>query len=196
MTPEIAIAGLWTVWVVSWVAASGWKKPAARKAGIGRELPYRITVFTGAFLIYWYRPVPGGMNEPLWQLEPIWGWVAVAGVAIGFVFCWWARLHLGTLWSSNVTRKDGHRIVDSGPYAIVRHPIYTGLLFALAATAAARGTPLSFLGAAMMTAGFTIKARLEERFLREELGPAEYDAYARRVPMLVPFAPGRGQPGG
>ena len=191
MTPGVAIAGLWIVWVLSWWAASVWKKPAARTAGIGRELPYRITVFAGAFLIYWYRPIPGGVNDPLWQLGRLGGWLAAAWVAIGFVFCWWARLHLGTLWSSNVTRKQDHRIVDSGPYGIVRHPIYTGIFVALAATAAARGTPFSLLGLALMIAGFTIKARLEERFLREELGPADYDAYARRVPMLVPFAPRR-----
>jgi len=191
MTLGMLIAGLWIAWFLSWIAASFWKKPAARTAGIGRELPYRITVIAGAFLIYWYRPLPWGLAAPLWQLEPAWAWLAVACLAIGFAFSWWARLHLGTLWSSNVTRKDGHRIVDSGPYAIVRHPIYTGILIALVATAAVKATPLSFLGLALMIAGFAIKARLEERFLREELGPADYDAYARRVPMLVPFAPGR-----
>lgn len=68
-----------------------------------------------------------------------------------------------------------------------RPPIYTGLTLAAAGTAVMRGTAASWLGAAMMTLGWYVKGRLEERFLRQELGAEAYDAYARRVPMLVPF---------
>ena len=78
-------------------------------------------------------------------------------------------------------------MIDTGPYAIVRHPIYTGIILAAFATAAIKGTVFALAGAAIMTLGFWIKARLEERFLRQELGAAGYDAYSRRVPMLVPF---------
>jgi protein-S-isoprenylcysteine O-methyltransferase Ste14 len=111
----------------------------------------------------------------------------VALAACGFLFCWWARLHLGRLWSSAVARTEDHRIVDTGPYALVRHPIYTGIYIALAATAAVRGTVPAALGAVAMAFGWYVKARIEERFLREELGAENYEAYARRVPMLVPF---------
>ena len=100
---------------------------------------------------------------------------------------WWARLHLGRLWSSGVTRKDGHHIVDSGPYAIVRHPIYTGLIGATAAAAIQAGTVAALAGVAVLSLGFWIKARLEERFLRGELGAEAYDSYRRRVPMLIWF---------
>ena len=108
---------------------------------------------------------------------------------VGLVFTWWARIHLGRLWSSSVTKKADHRIVDTGPYAIVRHPIYTGVLVAIYATAAMKGAPLSLVGAIVMTWGFATKARLEERFLREQLGAQAYDSYRRRVPMLLPFGP-------
>ena len=80
-------------------------------------------------------------------------------------------------------------MVDTGPYAIVRHPIYTGLITSVFATAALKGILIGILGALLMIVGFWIKARLEERFLREQLGPDIYDAYRRRVPMLVPFGP-------
>jgi protein-S-isoprenylcysteine O-methyltransferase Ste14 len=116
-------------------------------------------------------------------------WVLVAIAVAGFAFTWWARFHLGRLWSSSVSRKADHRIVDTGPYGIVRHPIYTGIIVASAATAAQRGTAPAWLGMALMTLGWYIKARLEERFLRDELGADAYDAYARRVPMLVPCVP-------
>ena len=85
-----------------------------------------------------------------------------------------------------MTRKEDHRIVDTGPYALVRHPIYTGLLLSGFATAIARGTVESLIGVVIVLAGFWIKARLEERFLSQDLGP-DYAAYRARVKMLVPF---------
>ncbi|TIX38846.1 MAG: isoprenylcysteine carboxylmethyltransferase family protein, partial [Mesorhizobium sp.] len=91
-------------------------------------------------------------------------------------------------WSGTVTAKAEHRVIDTGPYRLVRHPIYTGLLLAILATMAAKGTVWGVAGAILLTAGIVMKARLEERFLRGELGSA-YDDYARRVPMLVPLAP-------
>jgi protein-S-isoprenylcysteine O-methyltransferase Ste14 len=107
----------------------------------------------------------------------------------GFAFAWWARLHLGRLWSGFVTRKADHRIIDSGPYRIVRHPIYTGIIVAAIAMAIAKGTIYAVAGALLAILSFWVKARLEEKFLREQLGPETYDAYRRRVPMLIPFAP-------
>ena len=93
----------------------------------------------------------------------------------------------GRLWSRSVTQKDGHYIVDTGPYGLVRHPIYTGISLATIATGIMRGTALAFAGAFLLIFSFYIKARLEEQFLRAQLGPTNYDAYKRRVPMLIPF---------
>jgi protein-S-isoprenylcysteine O-methyltransferase Ste14 len=93
------------------------------------------------------------------------------------------------LWSGTITKKADHRVIESGPYAIVRHPIYTGILLAVLATALVKGTVLALVGAAVITLGLWMKAKLEEGWLRQELGPDAYDAYRRRVPMLVPFGP-------
>ncbi len=82
--------------------------------------------------------------------------------------------------------QTGSRIVDTGPYALVRHPIYTGVLLSAFATAAIEGTLVAWAGAAVMAGAWYWKARQEEDFLREELGPA-YDDYAGRVAMLIPF---------
>jgi protein-S-isoprenylcysteine O-methyltransferase Ste14 len=79
------------------------------------------------------------------------------------VLACWARLTLGNLWSAGVERKEGHRIIEDGPYAIVRHPIYTGLL-AAALAGTGQGHPLALIGLVLTTIGFTVKARLEERF--------------------------------
>ena len=122
-----------------------------------------------------------------WELDAGVGWLLVAIAVGGVLFMWWARLHLGRLWSASVTRKADHHVIDTGPYAVVRHPIYTGLLLAIAATVLVRATAETLAGAAILATGIYVKARTEEAFLRDQLGAETYDAYARRVPMLVPF---------
>ena len=104
----------------------------------------------------------------------------VALTVAGLAFAWWARLHIGRLWSSSVTRKANH-------HGIVRHPIYAGIIVAAFATALLPPTSQTIAGAACIALGLYIKARIEEGFLREQLGEDAYAAYARRVPMLVPF---------
>jgi len=196
MTPSLAhpayvMLVLWPVWAVSWFAAAGWSARVRTRAGLGRETAYRIVIAIGAILFF----VPHNSSLAIARLWPLWNrtglWILVAVEAAGFAFAWWARIHLGGLWSGSITRKEDHRIVDTGPYAIVRHPIYTGILIALFATMIAKGTLLGLIGAGIMALGFWMKAKLEEQFLREELGAEAYDAYRRRVPMLVPFAPKR-----
>ncbi|MGO9036372.1 MAG: methyltransferase family protein [Steroidobacteraceae bacterium] len=125
----------------------------------------------------------------LWQFGGYGVWLCVAGVGIGIGVAWWARIHSGRLWSGHITRKTGHRVVDTGPYAAVRHPIYTGLLFSLLATAAAKGTILGIGGFLLLLLGIWMKARLEEQWLVQELDEGAYAEYRRRVPMLIPFGP-------
>ena len=146
---------------------------------------YRVLTVTGAVLMFGFNPVGVRADAPLWPVAPAIGWL-LAGLAIcGFLFMWWARIHLGQLWSSSVTRKEHHHVVDSGPYAIVRHPIYTGLLIAIVGTMLIRVTIVTIIGSGLIAAGIYVKARVEEEFLRQQLGDS-YAAYARRVPMLVP----------
>jgi protein-S-isoprenylcysteine O-methyltransferase Ste14 len=196
VTPERAAMGVWAAWAVSWWAAAVWRKPAAARAGAGAELLHLVVTALGFWLLFFslagirwrFAPAPLDTIGPmqLWRLDDPAGWGLVAVVAAGFALCWWARLHLGDLWSGTVTRKEGHRVIDSGPYARVRHPIYTGLIMAALATGAIRGTTGALAGAGIIILGLWIKARVEERFLRAELGAAEYDAYAARTPMLIP----------
>ena len=122
----------------------------------------------------------------------LWGAVALAAVMLaGLSLTWWARIYLGPLWSSVITRKEDHSIVDTGPYALVRHPIYTGLIIALLATAAAEGRATALIGAAFVIFGVWLKARTEERFLMAELGAEIYGSYCRRVSMLILSLPPR-----
>ena len=185
--PGYALVLIWILWLVSWMAAALWADPAASRPARGDELLYRVTTICGALLLgAGHRVLPGGA---LWRLDQVAAWSLVVIVALGLAFTWWARLYLGRLWSSSVTKKAEHRVVDSGPYAIVRHPIYTGIIAAIFATAILKGDLAGLAGAVVMTFGFWLKARLEECFLSEQLGAPPYDAYRRKVPMLLPFGP-------
>ena len=176
----------WIVWWVLWMAAAVWSDRAVNRPPLRSHILYRLLpVLGGALLLGRFGGQAGELT--LWHTPGAISWAMVAAAIAGFAFTCWARIHLGRLWSSSVSRKADHRIVESGPYGIVRHPIYTGIIVASAATAAQRGTARAWLGMALMTLGWYIKARLEERFLRDELGAAAYEAYARRVPMLVPY---------
>ena len=188
MTPELlAVVVVWLLWVASWIAAAFWADRAAARPAAGDQAFYRIATVGGAALLFiGDRPFS---SAQLWTFGPAIAWSLVVLVALALAFTWWARLYLGRLWSSSVTKKANHRVVDTGPYAIVRHPIYTGVLSAIYATAILKGEAIGILGAVLMTLGFWLKARLEERFLREQLGAETYDSYRRKVPMLVPFGP-------
>jgi protein-S-isoprenylcysteine O-methyltransferase Ste14 len=180
------IVGLWAAFALSWLLAAVWAGRTEKNAGFGEEWPYRSILAVGAILFF--IPAHGYVGwMRLWWPPLTLVWICVALIAVGFAFCWWARIHLGRLWSGVITRKEGHHIVDTGPYALVRHPIYSGLLLAVIATTIAKGTLIGIAGAILMGVSFYMKARLEERFLREELGAAAYDRYSSRVPMLVPF---------
>ncbi len=159
-----------------------WSDRAVARAS--NQVGYRVLIAAGAVLLFRWRSRP-----VVWSMPPAGAWAADGVAAVGFLFTWWARIHLGALWSSQVTRKAQHRVIDTGPYGMVRHPIYTGLCVATVATMGVRGTAAAVGGALLMIGGYYAKARVEERFLREQLGDSEYERYARRVPMLIPFLP-------
>ena len=185
MPPLVAIKWLWYAWVISWVIAALWSRRTEARPKATAEYLYRALTLTGVLLLFDWGYFPY-LRQELWRTPSTLGWALAGLTAVGFACCWWARIHLGALWSSSVTRKADHRIIDTGPYALVRHPIYTGIITASVAMAIEVATPGALVGVALMVLGFWVKARLEERFLRVELGSEAYDAYSRRTAMLFP----------
>jgi protein-S-isoprenylcysteine O-methyltransferase Ste14 len=193
MRPGEAILLLWIGWLASWIAAARWSGQTEERSAIGNALGYRSAMILGTVLMF----IPAhGYEGPLrlWHIGLRGAWISVVIVAAGIACAWWARLHLGSLWSSSVTRKANHRVVDTGPYGWVRHPIYFGLLLSLLATAAAKGTVLGVAGFGFLLLGMVMKARLEERWLAAQLQDGAYAAYRRRVPMLIPLKAGKQEP--
>jgi protein-S-isoprenylcysteine O-methyltransferase Ste14 len=187
MTPRGIILALWVVWLVSWGAAAFWSNRTEKTGRVGAEIVFRTMFWVSATLLLAPFPDLGRAGVQIWHSPAAVNWILTALTAGGFVFVWWARIHLGRLWSDWLTRKAEHRVVDTGPYRLVRHPIYSGLIFSALATAIEKATLLALMGAAILTFSFYLKAKREENFLRAELGPSAYDAYARKTAMLVPF---------
>ena len=192
----LAIAyALWAIFVISWnvfdrrVALTTTRPAARRERLYGLVLALGLTLIVLAPLRAAAPKVPG--NAQIW-VNPVLDWAMLVVIVAGVAWCWWARLHLGRLWSSAVSRKEEHRIVDTGPYRLVRHPIYTGFIVIYIGMAIICATVLALVAVVVMTLGLWFKARLEEQFLIEELGAVAYGAYKARTPMLVPRMPGRG----
>jgi protein-S-isoprenylcysteine O-methyltransferase Ste14 len=185
ITPDLAFGVIWTSWIVSWMAASFWSAPIQNRPPKRDSAFYRTLIVAGAVLLMPWAS--RRLEAPhLWTNGDAVNYLLAAVVLAGIALAWWARIYLGRLWSGSIARKEGHRVVDTGPYAYVRHPIYTGLITALLASAFAEATWPALVGGALVSVGLWLKAGIEERFLTAELGADAYGAYRRRVPMLVP----------
>ena len=188
MRPDLLFLSRWATWALSWLLAARWSAPTVeRRADRMVRLSWALAAL-GMILIV-EQPSAWLRIPRLWSVGRGGASILALLTIPGFLFAWWARIHLGRLWSSGIARKEGHRVVDTGPYAIVRHPIYAGLLEATLVSAVANGRPTALAGFLLMALGLWLKARLEERFLVRELGREAYETYRRRVPMLLPFGP-------
>ena len=167
------------------MAASFWSSRTEKRAATRETWIYRVAIFIGAVLMTPWAQVVG--ERRIWEVGDDVAYGLIVVMLLGLLLTCLARIHLGRLWSSAITRKQRHRVVDTGPYAFMRHPIYTGIITAVLATAAIEATFSALAGAAFICFGLWLKARVEERFLMVELGPDDYRSYCRRVPMLIPF---------
>ena len=184
--PTKLLALIWLAWVISWVAASFWSGRTKSHVRTLNSWVYCLPILIGAILLSpWGTGALG--EKTLYDPGDVGTYLLAAVLLVGISFTWWARIHLGRFWSNAITHKEGHNIIDSGPYGLVRHPIYTGLILGILATGIAVATPASLLGALLISFGEWQKARMEERFLSVELGPEAYESYRRRVPMIVPL---------
>ena len=176
---------LWWTWAAYWYASSHSASAPKRVQNPGARLYYRVEMVV-AFALFAFPPL--GLGWLGLQIVPRTEALFVSGavmLAAGLAFAVWARAHLGQHWSGHVTLKTGHRLIRTGPYAVVRHPIYTGLLLATVGTAVALDEARGVLAVIIALQAHVRKLRLEERWLSEEFG-SEYEKYRREVKALVP----------
>jgi len=126
------------------------------------------------------------LYRELWP-SGIWPfWIGAAVAVAGLLFAVWAREHLGSNWSRSVTIKQGHELITTGPYAVVRHPIYTGILTGFLGTAIALSQVRGSITFVLIFLVFWIKLRMEEQWMRSQFGET-YATYARQTAALVPY---------
>lgn len=185
--PPALIASVVTASFATYIAYAFWLRARSRavrgpslveRGGLAKWLPLFVWV---PYAVIWLRPGPEiETGFPLVALGLV---LSVAGTA----FAIWAAATLGRHFDVEVQVHRGHEVVRSGPYGIVRHPIYSGLALHYLGACLATGNLVLLAGTLAVTIpGLYLRARAEEELLRSELGEP-YDRYAREIPMLVPF---------
>jgi protein-S-isoprenylcysteine O-methyltransferase Ste14 len=176
----------WLILYVYWVAmVIGNKKTARRQSYVKRSI-VSCVLLSSFMLLY----APGWSNSwlgaPLAPESPLIAGAGVVICALGLLFAVWARRTLGANWSGTVAIKENHELIVTGPYALVRHPIYTGFPLGFLGAGLALGEVRGVAAFILGLAAFAVKIQEEERFMRAQF-PETYPAYAARVRRLVPF---------
>ena len=168
-------AAFWLYWLVAAFSTKRGRVPWSR------ELRIRAVIAVVVILLIRVGAFRGhGLNTDPWRAG-----IGLVLFVLGLGFAIWARIQLGRNWGTPMTQKVEPELVTSGPYQLVRHPIYSGLLVAAVGTAVA----LSWVWlVAVVLAGvyFVYSATVEERYLTEQF-PDAYPVYKRSTKMLVPF---------
>jgi protein-S-isoprenylcysteine O-methyltransferase Ste14 len=182
----VPFAILWLAWLGYWFFAAFNVKRTQRRERIGSLLLNRGLLAIGALLLAFERQPLAWLSERFLPLSMAFYWIGLVMLATGLALAVWARRHLGRNWSGIVTVKQDHELIRSGPYDLVRHPIYTGLLLAILGTAVAIGEWRGLIAFALIAAGFVLKFKTEERFMSETFGE-QYARYRAEVRSLIPF---------
>jgi protein-S-isoprenylcysteine O-methyltransferase Ste14 len=184
MTPRFFNSWMWLAWFAYWMIAAGFTAATKSSEPFWRRLQYQLILLLGFYLVFHDRrqPILWGRLYDSRAIE----WAGCAMTLLGLAFSVWARLHLGRYWSGIITLKEGHRLIRTGPYQFVRHPIYTGMLFAALGSAVTASLGDAIIGVAMMAWAFVIKLRREETLMIARFGE-EYQQFKREVPALMPL---------
>jgi len=175
---------LWIIFSVYWSIAARNSAPTKSSESKLSTALHQITLNAALVLLFW--PVPGLKG---WFLPQRFHFLVAIGVILQTAFIFlavWARRHLGRNWSAEVRIGADHELVRTGPYRMLRHPIYTAMLGMFLGTAIASSQYHALLGVAILVAAYLRKTRLEEQILGQTFG-GQYAAYRRDTWALVPL---------
>ncbi len=178
------VAVCWIAFVVVWLITALSVKPTKERQPWAGRLVYLVILIAVVVLLN------GGVRQAQLNrriVPPTLRIAILADVLVfaGFVIAVWARMVLGGNWSARVVLKEGHELIQRGPYRLVRHPIYSGVLLMILGTAVIAGTLSGFVALVACFAGFWLKLRQEENLLRRRL--PGYSEYMARTRALIPF---------
>jgi len=175
----------WAAFILFWFFAAFSRKRTEKREPIERRL-FLVAFMALAFFILNGTLFPDGILNG--RFLPDLRWLVQLGAlltAAGIAFAIWARIHIGKNWSGQVTIKRDHQLVRTGPYARIRHPIYSGLLLAVLGTGLAIGEYRALAGFALILFGFIYKAKREEAILAEHFGPA-FEEHKKLTGFFLP----------
>jgi protein-S-isoprenylcysteine O-methyltransferase Ste14 len=180
------ISASWGIFFVVWVLAALFTKRTVYHESGGRRLRYIIPIVFGSYLVFrGYRFGPPFNIHLVSQSDAVLDAAAILCLC-GLGYCLWARVVLGRNWSGTVTLKEDHELIVRGPYRLVRHPIYTGLLAMLIATWMEQAHIAGMTGLVLIFISLWIKSNYEEEVMRKQF-PEQYAAYGERVKRIIPF---------
>ncbi|MGA7155708.1 MAG: isoprenylcysteine carboxylmethyltransferase family protein [Acidobacteriaceae bacterium] len=179
---------MWTAYLVYWQIMARNIKAAKRMESAPSRALRAVLLIVGCALMLYPFSRPQWLH---WRLLPASAaelsfFIGAAITAAGLAFSVWARVHLGRNWSHSVTIKQDHDLIVTGPYALVRHPIYTGMLTGFLGTAIALAELRGLIAFILVFLALWIKLRLEEQWMREYFGTT-YETYSHQVAALVPM---------
>jgi protein-S-isoprenylcysteine O-methyltransferase Ste14 len=173
------------VFVVYWIVAAFGTKRTAERAGWWTNWLARGALIAVVLLLS-RGTGSGSTNRILWVYSPTIGIIAVVVTVLGLLVVMWARAILAGNWSADAVIKEGHELIERGPYRYVRHPIYSGLILMAVGAVLVWGTPVSLAVLAGLPVMLWVKLSQEERLLTRHF-PDEYPRYKARVKALIPF---------
>src|SRR5713101_1339006 len=180
------ISACWILFAVIWLLAAFATKQSVYRESRLQRMRYVIPILLGGFLLAKGHRLSDPLNHRVIPHVEALAWTGAVSCIVGLAFCIWARFTLGRNWSAVVTLKGGHELITNGPYALVRHPIYTGLLTMFVATVLVRGHVAGIIAIPFVFGSFWIKLRYEEKLMLKQF-PEQYSAYQKRVKLIVPF---------
>jgi len=177
---------MWFAYIAYWWAMAANVKSDERREAAGSRLQRLVLIILAVVLLGFPRVELYVLDRRFLPTSIWWFWIGAAVTASGLLFSVWARRYLGRNWSRAVTIKKDHELITSGPYSLVRHPIYTGLLVGLFGCALAVGEWRGLVAVGLVFIALLSKLRLEEQWLRVQFGES-YENYSGQVRALVPY---------
>lgn len=185
MIAYVAVKWIWIVFGSFWLLAAFAQKRNLRRQSVGSRLIQVSIVLVALSPFYLANGRFGMLHRQLFPSSAAVQSVGVLLMLLGCGFAIWARFTLGRNWSGTVTVKIDHALITGGPYAWVRHPIYSGILLALLGTAVVGGTLIGALEVVAVAFALWLKLRTEEKFMLETFGE-QYTDYQQHVKALIP----------
>jgi protein-S-isoprenylcysteine O-methyltransferase Ste14 len=176
----------WAVLFGYWWLMSRQVKIATYRQSSAARAVYLFFLILGFVLLYVPATHIAVLDYQIFPLSTITGLTGVGICIAGVAFAIWARKTLGNNWSGNVTLKKEHELIQSGPYSLVRHPIYTGFEICFLGAAITTGQLKGFMAILIIFINHLQKIKLEEAIMHQQF-PGQYEAYAKRVKRLIPF---------